>query len=66
MSSNNTVTLTCTAIPNFRYALETTTNLAAATIWTPVSTNMAGTNEVLPLIHTTAEPRMFFRTRLSE
>jgi hypothetical protein len=54
-------TLSFTAYAARVYNVQTTTNLAAPTVWTPLSSPFRGLEGVLTLIHTNTENRGFYR-----
>ncbi|MGB7746140.1 MAG: YDG domain-containing protein [Verrucomicrobiia bacterium] len=67
VNGNGGMILDFTGIPGGTYWVETTTNLTSLAIWTPVSTNMAGTNGLWQFTDTYATnfSQRFYRTQLS-
>ena len=66
--SNGSLTLNFAGIPNDTYWVEVATNLASPTIWTTISTNVAGSNGQWQFTdtQTTNFPRRFYRTEASQ
>jgi hypothetical protein len=67
-TSDGSVTLTLNGAPGSTYVVQTTTNLLSVNGWTPVSTNLPGTNGVWQFTDTQATnfPIQFYRVMLQQ
>jgi hypothetical protein len=62
-SSGGNAVLDFASVPNTTNVVELTTNLAYPIIWTPVSTNVAGTNGLWEYVYTNPPSPSFFRSQ---
>jgi Bacterial Ig domain len=65
--NNGSLTLNFSGIPNYTYWVEATTNLAWPTVWTTISTNIAGSNGLWQFTdtQTTNFTERYYRTQAS-